>query len=231
MSVSAAARAGWRDAASGGSQAPVHDPKPPVHPFAQADHEVHLLRVRTGIVGGRRMAEEGFRYDSSIFPIAGRRYGIPDWPSEPRLVRLLSGASIHEFPLTVIRFAGRNMPVSGGGYARLLPRHLLLRCLSNVARARATWPVFYCHPHELEPGEFRRTTPAPPWGAARLSWRTRIHQGLGRRSFAAKVRLLMSRFRFRSFADELANNNWFPEFRIGENGDSNTNITPAGHRL
>lgn len=145
------------------------------------------------------LGEEGFRYDSSIFPIAGRRYGIPQWPTETCHVRLSSGASIVEFPLTAVTLAGRNIPISGGGYARLLPGWVLRRLLHRSARRRTTWPVFYCHPYEIDPHEFRRTTPPPPWGERALPLRLRLHQGLGRRGFSAKLRLLMKHFRFRSF--------------------------------
>ncbi|MEE9293591.1 MAG: DUF3473 domain-containing protein [Phycisphaerae bacterium] len=148
--------------------------------------------------------EEGFLYDSSIFPIAGRRYGIPNWPRQPRTVRLSNNATIHEFPLTAIRLAGCNIPISGGGYARLLPGWLLQRWLRAEAERWATWPVFYCHPYEIDPDEFDRESPPPPWGSARLPLKTRLHQGLGRKGFAAKLRMLLKGFRFRSLADALS---------------------------
>lgn len=147
--------------------------------------------------------EERFRYDSSIFPIAGRRYGIGDWPGESRIVRLADDARLIEFPLTAKTFAGRRLPISGGGYARLLPGRLLARFFRTEARRRSDWPVFYCHPYELDPDEFRRKVPPPPWGDLRLSRKLRLHQGLGRRGFADKLRLLLRHFRFRSFADAL----------------------------
>ncbi len=149
------------------------------------------------------LCDEGFRYDSSIFPIAGPRYGIGDWPRETSVVRLNDGRCITEFPLTARRMAGRNLPISGGGYARLFPSWLLHRLLRAESDARSTWPVFYCHPYEIDPGEFARTSPTPPWGEQKLSLKLRLHQGLGRRGFADKLRMLSRRFRLRSFADAL----------------------------
>ena len=89
----------------------------------------------------------------------------------------------------------------GGGYARLLPAPLLRYLFRTEANRRATWPIFYTHPYEIDPHEFKRSSPPPPWGSTRLPWKLRLHQGLGRGGFAAKLRLLMKDFRFRSFAD------------------------------
>ena len=67
------------------------------------------------------LAELGFVYDSSIFPIRHPRYGIADWPSTPRRVALPGGAEIIEIPLGTLRAMGRNWPLGGGGYHRLMP--------------------------------------------------------------------------------------------------------------
>ncbi len=149
------------------------------------------------------LAELGFAYDSSIFPFAGRRYGIGDWPTEPKLITLSHGRSIIEYPLTVTRFAGRSWPMAGGGYARLLPGWLLCRLFEREAEGRSSWPVFYCHPHELDADEFRRSDGEVMWGMSGPPLRMRLHQGLGRRGFADKIRLLMGKFSFRSFRDAI----------------------------
>ena len=67
------------------------------------------------------LAEQGFDYDSSIFPVKRPRYGIPDWPLTPARVQLPDGRSILEFPIASYRAWGKNWPVGGGGYHRLLP--------------------------------------------------------------------------------------------------------------
>jgi len=147
------------------------------------------------------LADEGYEYDSSIFPIAGRRYGIPHWPREPATIRLGHDRRIIEFPLTAVRIAGRNYPVSGGGYARLIPSPLLIRAFQREARHRRTsWPVFYCHPYELDAREFQRRDPTPPWGDRHLPLTLQWHQGVGRGAFERKLRALMHHFQFRSFA-------------------------------
>lgn len=150
------------------------------------------------------MAETGFAYDSSIFPFAGRRYGIPDWPTDPCLVSLPNERSIVEYPLTVTPFIGKRWPVAGGGYARLLPGWLLCKLFAREASRRTWWPVFYCHPHEFDPLEFSRPVDQLPWGNQPLPMSLKLHQGIGRRPFTEKIRMLMNRFRFRSFADAMA---------------------------
>ena len=67
------------------------------------------------------LCELGFRYDSSIFPIAHDRYGIPGASTRPGLMHAKNGASIVEFPLSTAEVFGRRVPVAGGGYFRLLP--------------------------------------------------------------------------------------------------------------
>src|SRR5215470_9479556 len=62
------------------------------------------------------LAEAGFDYDSSIFPVHRARYGIPDWPAVPTRVRLSGRKSIIEAPIATFRCFGKNWPVGGGGY-------------------------------------------------------------------------------------------------------------------
>ncbi len=144
--------------------------------------------------------EHGFAYDSSIFPFNGPRYGIGDWPDETCRVLLGNGETLLEFPLTVWTFLRRRWPISGGGYARLLPRSVLAGLLSSEARRRKSTPVYYCHPYETDPGEFRRKSPQPPWAGRKLSLKIRLHQGLGRAGVVQKLRRLMKSFRFCSIA-------------------------------
>lgn len=99
------------------------------------------------------LAEEGFRYDSSIFPIRHDHYGIPDFPRFPRPVRGHNGSALHEFPISTIRVAGMNLPFVGGGYLRHFPLPLIrwgMRHLNDVERRPA---VVYIHPWELDPGQ------------------------------------------------------------------------------
>ncbi|HKF50089.1 MAG TPA: polysaccharide deacetylase family protein [Terracidiphilus sp.] len=151
------------------------------------------------------LAEEGYSYDSSIFPVTTAHYGIHDWPTDARHVMLPGGLSIVEFPLTVLTLLGKRLPVSGGGYARLLPCHLLRLVFMHEAHRRSIPPVFYFHPYEFDPGEFRRLS-------VRVPWRIRLHQGLGRSGFARKVKSLFESFECCSVADVLAGSPKLPSF-------------------
>jgi polysaccharide deacetylase family protein (PEP-CTERM system associated) len=141
------------------------------------------------------LAEAGYRYDSSVFPVARRRYGIPDWPPEPLTVALPGGGEIVELPLGVYRALDRSWPCAGGGYMRLLPGGVF-RGLVRSSMKRAPF-VFYCHPYELDPGEFAALEQRVPLGL-------RLHQGLGRGRMEKRLRAFFGAFGGRTAADLLA---------------------------
>jgi polysaccharide deacetylase family protein (PEP-CTERM system associated) len=97
------------------------------------------------------LARTGYRYSSSIYPIAHDHYGMPD---SPRFAYRLS-AGILEVPVTTLRVRGRNLPSSGGGYFRLLPYALSRWMIRRVNRQDGESAVFYFHPWELDPGQPR----------------------------------------------------------------------------
>lgn len=102
----------------------------------------------------RIMSEAGYRYSSSVYPIAHDHYGLPDAPTRPFHVR---SAGILEIPASTARFFGRNIPASGGGYFRLLPIDVSLRLVHRIRRMEGIPVVFYFHPWELDPGQPRMT--------------------------------------------------------------------------
>ena len=67
------------------------------------------------------LAEVGFKYDSSIVPCKGRRYGWPGFPKDINVIKLSGGETIVEAPLSTINLLGKNIPVCGGGYLRHFP--------------------------------------------------------------------------------------------------------------
>jgi polysaccharide deacetylase family protein (PEP-CTERM system associated) len=92
------------------------------------------------------LAEAGYKYSSSIYPIVHDHYGMPD---SPRFAyRLPSG--ILEVPVTTVRLLNRNLPSSGGGYFRLLPYVFSRWMLSRVNRIDMEAAVFYFHPWEID---------------------------------------------------------------------------------
>lgn len=101
------------------------------------------------------LAEAGFRYDSSIFPVRHDRYGVSDAPRFPYTLKTPSGAELAEYPMTTARVLGANMPVSGGGYFRLYPYWLTRMALSRVLETERRPFMFYLHPWEIDPGQPR----------------------------------------------------------------------------
>ncbi len=93
------------------------------------------------------LAQAGFLYDSSIFPMRGRRYGMPDSPTSPYRVETSSG-SIMELPMTVVTRRSRRYPVGGGGYFRLAP-YALTRAAIREVNAAGHPAVVYFHPYEF----------------------------------------------------------------------------------
>ena len=104
------------------------------------------------------LAEEGFLYDSSIFPIRHYRYGVPNFRERPVLLQLDGGATIREFPLTTLSIGPVKLPLAGGAYFRFLPSTIVRRGLSILA-ARGEPTVIYLHPWELDPDQPRQRIP------------------------------------------------------------------------
>ena len=100
------------------------------------------------------LAEEGFLYDSSIFPMHHDRYGIPDANPVPHLMQTPKGHSLVEFPISVLRYKGLTLPVAGGGYFRIFPYALTRWGLKKLNAAGREF-VFYIHPWEVDPAQPR----------------------------------------------------------------------------
>ncbi len=96
------------------------------------------------------LCELGFRYDSSIFPIAHDRYGIPGASTRPGILQAPSGQRIVEFPLSTTRILGMRIPVAGGGYFRLFPYWFTRRALASINRDDRIPFIFYLHPWEID---------------------------------------------------------------------------------
>lgn len=97
------------------------------------------------------LAEAGYRYSSSIYPIRHDHYGMPD---APRFAHRLPNGLL-EVPMTTVRMMNRNLPSSGGGYFRLLPYAASRWMLRRVNRRDRRPVVFYFHPWEIDPGQPR----------------------------------------------------------------------------
>ncbi|MGH8137871.1 MAG: XrtA system polysaccharide deacetylase [Steroidobacteraceae bacterium] len=97
----------------------------------------------------------GFEYDSSIFPIRHDRYGIPDASPEPGRITAPSQRTLVEFPMSAANFFGVQVPVSGGGYFRILPYWLTRAGLRQINERAGRPFTFYLHPWEVDPDQPR----------------------------------------------------------------------------
>jgi len=138
------------------------------------------------------LAECGFRYDSSIFPIAGSRYGIPGTPLVPHVVRTGAGSLI-EVPLTAVERRGRHWPVGGGGYFRLLPYSVTRSAIQEVNAAGRPANVYF-HPYEFSRAPLvPRLSPLTRYvSGARYVLLHNVNRGVNRRRFTR----LLDDFRF-----------------------------------
>ncbi len=131
------------------------------------------------------LAEAGYRYSSSTYPIAHDNYGIPE---APRFAfHPLANRDFLEVPVTSMRWLGRNWPCGGGGYFRLLPYGLNKLALDNVRRRDRRPLVFYFHPWEIDPGQ-------PRVANAPLKSRLRHYTNLDR--MESKLAQLLGAFRW-----------------------------------
>lgn len=98
------------------------------------------------------LAEEGYAYSSSIFPILHDFYGMPE---APRFAFHPRADGFVEIPMSTLSAFGRNLPFSGGGYFRLLPYGVSRWALGRVNRREGQPCVFYFHPWEVDPAQPR----------------------------------------------------------------------------
>jgi polysaccharide deacetylase family protein (PEP-CTERM system associated) len=139
------------------------------------------------------LAELGFDYDSSIYPVRHPNYGMPKVPRFPFRVETKAG-TIAEFPMPTLEWYGRRSPLAGGAYLRLLPYFFTrwgIRFLNDTEQR----PVcVYLHPWELDPEQPRMNG----------SLTARIRHYFGLRGAEAKLRRLLSEFEFCTLGTLLA---------------------------
>jgi polysaccharide deacetylase family protein (PEP-CTERM system associated) len=129
------------------------------------------------------LAEEGYRYSSSVYPVRHDHYGMPDAPRAK--YRPLPGDDFVEIPLTTVRVLDRNIPCGGGGYFRLVPYRLFRRALEGARRQSGQPAIFYFHPWEMDPRQPRQP------GA---SLRTRFRHYVNLSRTEPRLRRLLSDF-------------------------------------
>ena len=99
------------------------------------------------------LAEEGYRYSSSVAPIRHDHYG---WPESPRFAwRPVTGSDFLELPVTTAEFGGRRLAAGGGGFFRLLPYGFSRWAIRQVNGREKQPAIIYFHPWEIDPDQPR----------------------------------------------------------------------------
>jgi polysaccharide deacetylase family protein (PEP-CTERM system associated) len=137
------------------------------------------------------LLEEGYRYDSSLFPVRRPGYGYPSAQRAPHLLHRPAGV-LAEFPLATTKIFAYNVPAAGGGYLRQFPYRVIRRAFREASERREP-ATFYIHPWEIDPDQ-----PRLP-----VSSVTRIRHYRGLESTLARVERLLGEFRFDSIATYL----------------------------
>ncbi len=141
------------------------------------------------------LAEEGFTYDSSIFPIQHDLYGIPGASRYPYFHTAPQGARLLEFPPATVRMAGRNVPAAGGGWFRIFPLFYTKWAFSRFEKENRP-AVFYLHPWEIDPQQ--------PRISASLKSQLRHYTNLQRTQ--SRLDNLLRSFQFQTFKEYLQEN-------------------------
>ncbi len=131
------------------------------------------------------LMEEGYEYDSSVFPITHDRYGIPVSARHPYAITR-GGRSLIEVPASTVRRGPFNFPVAGGGYFRILPYGWTRAGVARLNTLERRPAVFYIHPWEIDADQ-------PRLAASRLG---RFRHYCNLQKTEARLRQLLTDFRF-----------------------------------
>ncbi len=144
------------------------------------------------------LAEAGFLYDSSIFPIKRNFYGIPASPRSPHEIVTARDTRLVEFPLSTVEFFGRRLPVAGGGYFRLLPYGVTRAAFRRINRSEGRPFIFYLHPWEIDEAQPRINS----------RWFSRFRHYNNIEKCESRLRMLLKDFKFTSARDVLEDLGW-----------------------
>lgn len=137
------------------------------------------------------LLEEGYRYDSSLFPVRRSGYGFLGGKRDPYQLSVASG-TLEELPPATIQVGQAVLPAGGGAYFRIFP-YGLIKTAFEAAERRGAPATFYIHPWELDPEQPRLEVP--------LKTRFRHYSGLHRT--IPRLRRFLSSFEFQPIVDTL----------------------------
>ncbi|WP_036501434.1 XrtA system polysaccharide deacetylase [Nitrosococcus oceani] len=131
------------------------------------------------------LAETGYLYSSSIYPIHHDLYGMPEAPRfafyPPAVPSLL------EIPVSTVELSGHKFPCGGGGYFRLFPYGLFRWAVRRVNQLDGQPCIFYFHPWEIDPEQPRQRG---------ISMKTRVRHYLNLQRMEQRLLWLIGDFRW-----------------------------------
>jgi polysaccharide deacetylase family protein (PEP-CTERM system associated) len=129
------------------------------------------------------LAEEGYAYSSSVYPVRHDNYGIPEAPRTP--FRPANAPSLVELTLPTLSAGTRNLPAGGGGFFRLLPYAASRWSIARLNTVERRPCIFYFHPWEIDARQPR---------IAGLSAKSRFRHYLNLDRMAPRLRQLVRDF-------------------------------------
>ncbi len=156
--------------------------------FSVDETNLYVLEVLT---------ELGLLYDSSIFPLKLKRYGIANFNKQDALYSLPNGKQIVELPLTVAPFNGKDIPIAGGGYIRAFPRFFLNRMFKKLDNNQQD-VMLYMHPYEFDTKRIDCSTNYPEnakYSKAK-TFLINLRWNLFRSSIRGKLKTLLNKYEF-----------------------------------
>lgn len=127
------------------------------------------------------LAEEGYSYSSSIYPVVHDHYGVPDAPR----FKYRTSQGLWELPLSTLQLGQKKLPISGGGYFRLYPYMLTSWAIKRYHAGDQQPYIFYMHPWEIDPDQPRQEG---------LSFKSRFRHYLNLHRVEPRLRKMLSEF-------------------------------------
>ena len=137
------------------------------------------------------LAENGLKYDSSLFPMKVIKYGIEKEYS----LKIFNKYHLNEHYLSYMKIGNTKLPFFGGGYFRVTPYFLTKHISKKLNQDRA---VFYMHPYEIDTEELA----AIKSQGKQIPLKWRLSQFIGRNTVEKKLHRLFTDYEFTSFEHE-----------------------------
>ncbi len=130
------------------------------------------------------LAEEGFKYSSSIYPVKHDLYGIPDAPRF--CYKPIKNSDFLEIPITTIKMGKKNFPCGGGGFFRFYPYFFSKWALKKINQENQS-SIFYFHPWEIDPNQPKQSS---------INLKTRFRHYLNLHKMESRIHKLLSDFQW-----------------------------------